>query len=72
MNQIRRLLALDWEIKMGCMYREANRCADALANMGCHQEDGLIYYEHCPAQVSSLLLPDNMLHTYNFKVSLCQ
>ncbi|CAJ2664280.1 unnamed protein product [Trifolium pratense] len=59
-QQIRRFLELDWEIKICHSYREANKCADALANIGCQQESTLMIYEHCLAQLSSLLLADVM------------
>ncbi|MCI29392.1 hypothetical protein A2U01_0050601, partial [Trifolium medium] len=32
MNKIRRLKQLDWEVRLEHIYREANRCADILAN----------------------------------------
>jgi ribonuclease HI len=59
-REIRQLLALDWEIRICHIYREANACADALANMGCDQGLGLRVYEQCPASLSSLLLMDVM------------
>lgn len=34
-SKIRRLLQSDWEVKIYHVYREANKCADVLANMGC-------------------------------------
>jgi hypothetical protein len=52
------LLALDWEIKMCHSYREANVCADALANMGCEHGPGIQLYDHCPFRLSSLLPAD--------------
>ena len=33
--EIQRLINLDWEIVVKHSYREANQCADALANFGC-------------------------------------
>ncbi|MCI12311.1 ribonuclease H protein, partial [Trifolium medium] len=59
-QEIRRLLALDWEIVVCHSYREANSCVDALTNMGCEHEPRLRVYEQCPARLSFMLLADNM------------
>ncbi|GAU11214.1 hypothetical protein TSUD_342040 [Trifolium subterraneum] len=59
-EEIRRLLALEWEVKVCHSYREANACADALANMGCEHGLGLRMYDQCPPRLSSLLLADVM------------
>jgi ribonuclease HI len=59
-QEIRRLLTLDWEVKVSHSYREANTCADALANMGCDHDQGLRVYDLCPTGLSSLLLDDVM------------
>jgi hypothetical protein len=58
--EIRRLLALDWEVKVCHSYCEANVCADALANMGCEHSPGLRLYDHCPSRLRSLVLADAM------------
>ncbi|PNX67080.1 ethylene responsive transcription factor 1b, partial [Trifolium pratense] len=34
-KKILRILQFDWEVKIRHTYREANLCADALANIGC-------------------------------------
>ncbi|MCH79274.1 putative non-LTR retroelement reverse transcriptase [Trifolium medium] len=59
-QQIRRMLAMDWEVRICHSYREANYCADALANMGCEHESGKRVYEQCRVRLSSLLLADVM------------
>jgi ribonuclease HI len=59
-QEIRRLLALEWEIKVCHSYCEANMCADALANMGCDHGPRLRRYAQCPTRLSSLLLADVM------------
>ncbi|MCI74087.1 ethylene responsive transcription factor 1b, partial [Trifolium medium] len=41
-------------------YREANACADTLANMGCEHGPGLRLYDQCPPRLSSLVLADVM------------
>ena len=57
-QNIRRLLELDWEVKICHSYREANYCADALANLACDGGFTMISYEQCPAQVNSIYLAD--------------
>jgi ribonuclease HI len=59
-KEIYRLLALDWEVKVCHSYREANACADALANMGCEHGPGLRLYDHCPSRLRSLVQADAM------------
>jgi ribonuclease HI len=59
-QEIRRLMALDWEIKVCHSYREANVCADALANMGCDHDPGLQIYNLCPSSLRPLLVADSM------------
>ncbi|PNX78219.1 ribonuclease H [Trifolium pratense] len=59
-QEIRRLLAMDWEVNICYSYRKANDCADALANLGCNHDPGLRVYEQCPPSVSSLMLADVM------------
>jgi len=50
---------MNWEVRICHLYREANACVDALANIAC---DGVFYfyfggiYEHCLAQISMLSL----------------
>ncbi|MCI09496.1 putative non-LTR retroelement reverse transcriptase [Trifolium medium] len=58
LQQIRRLLLLDWEVKICHTYREANSCAGALANLGCDGGSSLHIYERPPAHVSLLLVAD--------------
>jgi len=47
-------------VKICHSYREANSCADALANMGCEHTPGLRVYEQCQARLGSLVLVDVM------------
>ncbi|PNY10193.1 ribonuclease H [Trifolium pratense] len=58
--KIRSLIAMDWEVVVKHSYREANRCADALASYGATLEDGFCFYETCPAHLSQLLVADVM------------
>jgi hypothetical protein len=53
-------LERDWEIEIQHSYREANKCADLLANIGCDSGGPLIYYESCPTPLSLLFAADIM------------
>ncbi|PNX57174.1 ethylene responsive transcription factor 1b [Trifolium pratense] len=55
-KEIRRLLALKWEIKVCHSYREANACADALANMGCEHDHGLQIYDQCHVSLRNFVI----------------
>ncbi|XP_045792121.1 uncharacterized protein LOC123886891 [Trifolium pratense] len=59
-QEIKRLLAMDWEVKICHSYRESNACVDLLANLRCDHEPGMRVYEQCPASLNSLLLADVM------------
>jgi hypothetical protein len=41
-------------------YREANKCADALANIGCNLDHEVIFYDVSPVEVKEILLADEM------------
>ncbi|GAU10733.1 hypothetical protein TSUD_425170, partial [Trifolium subterraneum] len=69
-QKIRKLLRLEWEVKVQHAYRETNKCADALASISCSMRAGSSYYNCCPAQLSSLLLADLMGITFTRLVSL--
>jgi len=47
LQNIRKLLGLNWEVRIRHSYREANASADALANMACEGGFFFILYEHC-------------------------
>jgi ribonuclease HI len=49
-NQIRRLMDLDWEVVVKHSYRETNKCADVLVNIGCTLDSHIMYYESCPSE----------------------
>lgn len=55
---IKTLLRLDREVKIIHVFREANHCADDLANVGCTHELSLVVYEHPPVQLVQALLSD--------------
>jgi ribonuclease HI len=55
-KNIRRLIDLEWEVHISHAYRESNKCADALANIGCTLEKETTYYENCPSQIRELFI----------------
>jgi hypothetical protein len=52
---IHHLPEIDWEVEIYYIYREANRCADALANIGGDRGIHWSLYENCPVQLSHLI-----------------
>jgi ribonuclease HI len=60
LRNIRRLLALDWEVKVVHAYRESNQCADALATIGCSLNKEIIFYNVCPIEIRNFLLADDL------------
>jgi hypothetical protein len=60
-KRIKGLLALNnWEVQISHVYREANRCADALANIGCSLDHNIIFYDTYPDIISDIMLADLM------------
>jgi ribonuclease HI len=57
---IGRLLEFEWEVKVTHSYREANTCADALANIGCSLGTDTTFFEECPSQINHLLVANKM------------
>ncbi|GAU36430.1 hypothetical protein TSUD_19650 [Trifolium subterraneum] len=57
-KQIRRSLELDWDIKIVHVYRESNKCVDALANIGCTLDCEVIHYDSFPNEIRNLVLDD--------------
>ncbi|PNY06576.1 ubiquitin carboxyl-terminal hydrolase 8-like protein [Trifolium pratense] len=53
-RQIWRLLEMVWEVEVTHIYREVNKGADALANIGCSLDHGILTYDVCPDQLSEL------------------
>ena len=47
----RNLLALEWEVHVQHVYREANGCVDELAKWGTRQRNLVFVYNHCPSFV---------------------
>ncbi|PNX95782.1 ribonuclease H [Trifolium pratense] len=52
------LLELDCEVRIKHIFREGNRCADALANMGCNQDVAWMTYQEPPFELLQVLTDD--------------
>jgi ribonuclease HI len=59
-RQIWKLLDLEWTVEISHTYREANKCADALANVGCTLDYDLVFFEDCPAVISETFTHDRL------------
>jgi ribonuclease HI len=59
-KKICRLLTMEWNVTIVHEYREANKCAGALANIGCNLEREVIYYEACPEEIRDILVADEL------------
>ncbi|MCH82551.1 putative ribonuclease H protein [Trifolium medium] len=59
-KEIRRLVALEWDVEVTHIYREANKCANALANEGCNMDFETRLYESCPDHIRELFVADSM------------
>ncbi|GAU38380.1 hypothetical protein TSUD_147480 [Trifolium subterraneum] len=44
-KEIHRLVSFEWEVKIFHSYRETNRCADTLANMGYSLEENIVFFD---------------------------
>jgi hypothetical protein len=60
MKHIWRILDRDWVVEVSHIYREANKSAYALANVGCNLDLDLKTFEMCPPFLIELV-PANML-----------
>jgi L1 cell adhesion molecule like protein len=58
LKHIKKLLAMDWIIDISHTYREANKCVDALANIGCSLSYDVMFYESCPDIMSNIYVAD--------------
>jgi hypothetical protein len=45
-------------VKVCHTYREANRCIDALAHIGCELRSSVIFYKLCPTQITHFFFYD--------------
>jgi len=44
-----------WEVKISLCYREVNRVADKLANLGVEKEVGVVYFDSPPKEILDIL-----------------
>ncbi|KAK2448416.1 heat shock 70 kDa protein [Trifolium repens] len=58
MKKIRSLMNGAWEIRIIHVFREANRCADALADMGCDGISGIAFFASPPSRVRQIVEDD--------------
>jgi hypothetical protein len=56
LKQICRLLKMDWEMEVSHIYREANKCEGALANIDCSLDYETLYYEIWPTPLCELVV----------------
>ncbi|GAU50453.1 hypothetical protein TSUD_373190 [Trifolium subterraneum] len=54
LKHIKNLLALDWMVEISHSYREANKRADARANIGCSNSYDTVFYDWCPELIRNL------------------
>jgi ribonuclease HI len=59
-EQIYKMMSLDWEVEVRHTYREANKCADALANYGCMSRADIQFFTCCPNFIKDLFVADNL------------
>jgi ribonuclease HI len=59
-EQIQKMIELDWEVEVRHTYREANKCADALANYGCMGSIDSQFFTCCPDFMKDLFVADNL------------
>ncbi|GAU38338.1 hypothetical protein TSUD_61990 [Trifolium subterraneum] len=60
LTQIWRLLEMDWIVEVSHTYREANNCADALANLGCSLDYDTVIFNDFPPQIRNIFDTDLM------------
>jgi ribonuclease HI len=58
-KQIWKLIDRDWNIEISHTYREANNCADALANLGCSLDYDLVFFDDCPSSIREIFANDS-------------
>ena len=57
-TRVHDLLCRDWQVRILHVYREANRVADCLANLGHTMNFGICYFLHSPSCLVSILGDD--------------
>ncbi|KAK2402247.1 hypothetical protein QL285_051784 [Trifolium repens] len=59
-KQIWKLLDMDWTIEIYHTYWKANKCSDALANLGCLLDYELVFFDDYPLTIRETFTNDNM------------
>jgi ribonuclease HI len=59
-EQISKMMALDWEVEVRHTNREANKCTDALANYGCMGSVESKVFDCCPEFIKDLFVADSL------------
>jgi L1 cell adhesion molecule like protein len=57
-DRVINMLQEDWEVNISHVFREANRCADKLANMGSAGSTELVLYDYPPSEVALVAFDD--------------
>jgi ribonuclease HI len=70
LKRIWRLMQHDWIIEISHIYREANKCADALANFGCTLDFNSVFYDSCPTHIMDMYNFDILGHSTPRLISL--
>jgi hypothetical protein len=60
MKKVRNLLDGPWEVRIILLFREVNKCADMLANMGSEGINGIEFFENPPTRVTQVVDGDIM------------
>jgi ribonuclease HI len=63
LKRIKQLMAKDWRVEVSHIYREANKYADAMANIGCLQDFNFEFYDCCPVSIRDVYNLDMMGNT---------
>lgn len=58
LQNIRRLLQMNWEVKFVHVFREVNRVVDELASLGCTCNEVMVYLDSPPKEVGHLISND--------------
>ncbi|GAU11948.1 hypothetical protein TSUD_195720 [Trifolium subterraneum] len=58
LKSIRSLLDEEWEVKISHSFREAKKCVDTLANMGCTLDCNIVFSESCLSNIRDLFSAD--------------
>lgn len=58
LQNIRRLLQMNWEVKFVHVFREVNGVADELASLGCTCNEVMVYHDGPPKEVGHLIFND--------------